>query len=410
MLVRKLLSDAAPAPVMAANDELARLNDEITRLRRKTKRQRAVIKELQDKVSDVQGENRYLEVELAKKENAAVQSGVERNRAEDQLDEERREHRATREDFHRRSLELMSAARPDPAPTVAANDEITRLRAEIKELRDKHDSVQDEKRGLEAAVERWIHDARQEGVARLRAEDQLDDERSEYRTYREQTHRQMLAIMPAARPLAIMPADLEANQLLAIEAAPAAHALALAPAAGPKKSKKKRKRRRRSPSPSSSDDSSSSSSSSDGASRKKRRRRRKKTKSRRHKSRRRRRRSRSRSMSTASEEEEMERRARRRDGIRLDREERIRQARVMKASARALRRKKEREGDREEDRILSRYEFETCCPICHYAPCRCVQRGHRCTRFPHPPHCDARVGWNPHPTHPVSLRQLSHRC
>ena len=74
----------------------------------------------------------------------------------------------------------------------------------------------------------------------------------------------------------------------------------------------------------------------------------------------------------------MERRARRRDGIRLDREERIRQARVMKASARALRRKKEREGDREEDRILSRYEFETCCPICHYAPCRCVQRGHRC--------------------------------
>ena len=196
LLPRKLLTDAAPAPVMAANDELARLNDEITRLRRKTKRQRAVIKELQDKVSDVQGENRHLEVELAKKENAAVQAGVERNRAEDQLDEERREHRATREDFHRRSLELMSAARPDPAPAIAANDEITRLRAEIKELRDKHDHVQDVNRGLQAAVERWIHDARQEGVARLRAEDQLDDERSEYRTYREQTHRQMLAIMP----------------------------------------------------------------------------------------------------------------------------------------------------------------------------------------------------------------------
>ena len=340
---RKLLTDAAPAPVMAANDELARLSDEITRLRRKTKRQRAVIKELQDKVSDVEGENRYLEVELAKKENAAVQSGVERNRAEDQLDEERREHRRTREDFHRRSLELMSAARPDPAPTVAANDEITRLRAEIKELRDKHDHVQDVNRGLQAAVERWIHDARQEGVARLRAEDQLDDERSEYRTYREQTHRQMLAIMPAARPLAIMPADLGANQPLAIEAAPAAHALALAPAAGPKKSKKKRKRRgrrRRSPSPSpsssSDDSSSSSSSSSDGASRKRRR-------------------HRSRSMSA----EALEKRARRNEMIATDREGRIVMARYQTATSQARRRKAGRQLDRERDRALSRLEFES---------------------------------------------------
>ena len=334
-----LLTDAAPAPVMAANDKLALLNDEITRLRRKTKRQRAVIKELQDKVSDVEGENRYLEVELAKKENAAVQSGVERNKAEDQLDEERREHRRTREDFHRRSLELMSAARPDPAPAIAANDEITRLRAEIKELRDKHDHVQDVNRGLQAAVERWIHDARQEGVARLRAEDQLDDERSEYRTYREQTHRQMLAIMPAARPLAIMPADLEANQPLAIEAAPAAHALALAPAAGPKKSKRSgRSRRSPSPSPSSSSDdsSSSSSSSSDGASRKRRR-------------------HRSRSMSA----EALEKRARRNEMIATDREGRIVMARYQTATSQARRRKAGRQLDRERDRALSRLEFES---------------------------------------------------
>ena len=336
---------------MAANDELARLNDEITRLRRKTKRQRAVIKELQDKVSDVQGENRYLEVELAKKENAAVQAGVERNRAEDQLDEERREHRATREDFHRRSLELMSAARPDPAPAIAANDEITRLRAEIKELRDKHDHVKDVKRGLQATVERWIHDARQEGVARLRAEDQLDDERREYRDYREQTHRQMLAITPAARPDRRL-ADLEANRPLAIEAAPgplaieaapAAHALALAPAAGPKKSKKKRKRRgrrRRSPSPSpsssSDDSSSSSSSSSDGASRKRRR-------------------HRSRSMSA----EALEKRARRNEMIATDREGRIVMARYQTATSQARRRKAGRQLDRERDRALSRLEFES---------------------------------------------------
>ena len=327
---------------MAANDKLALLNDEITRLRRKTKRQRAVIKELQDKVSDVQGENRYLEVELAKKENAAVQAGVERNRAEDQLDEERREHRRTREDFHRRSLELMSAARPDPAPAIAANDEITRLRAEIKELRDKHDHVQDVNRGLQAAVERWIHDARQEGVARLRAEDQLDDERREYRDYREQTHRQMLAITPAARPDRRL-ADLEANRPLAIEAAPAAHALALAPAAGPKKSKKKRKRRgrrRRSPSPSpsssSDDSSSSSSSSSDGASRKRRR-------------------HRSRSMSA----EALEKRARRNEMIATDREGRIVMARYQTATSQARRRKAGRQLDRERDRALSRLEFES---------------------------------------------------
>ena len=339
LLPRKLLTDAAPVPVMAANDELTRLHDEITRLRRKTKRQRAVIKELQDKVDDVEGENRYLEVELAKKENASVQAGVERNKAEDQLDEERREHRRTREDFHRRSLELMSAARPDPAPAIAANDEITRLRAEIKELRDKHDHVQDVNRGLQAAVERWIHDARQEGVARLRAEDQLDDERSEYRTYREQTNRQMLAIMPAARPLAIMPADLEANQPLAIEAAPAAHALALAPAAGPKKSKRRGRSRRspsQSPSSSSDDSSSSSSSSSNGASRKRRR-------------------HRSPSMSA----EALEKRARRNEMIATDREGRIVMARYQTATSQARRRKAGRQLDRERDRALSRLEFES---------------------------------------------------
>ena len=342
---------------MAANDELTRLHDEITRLRRKTKRQRAVIKELRDKVDDVEGENRHLEVELAKKENLAVQSGVERNRAEDQLDEERREHRRTREDFHRRSLELMSAARPDPAPAIAANDEITRLRAEIKELRDKHDSLQDANRGLQATVERWIHTARQANVARLRAEDQLDDERREYRTHREQTHR--LAIMPAAES---SPADLEANRPLAIEAAPAAHALAPAPASGPTKSKKKRKRRGRrrspSPSPSSSSDSSSSlsSSSSDGAPRKRRRRR-------------------SRSMSDASLAEALEKRASRHEMIATDREGRIAQARLMKATSQASRRKAARDFDREQDRALARLEFEECCPVCCHHLCRCGRGG-----------------------------------
>ena len=222
---------------------------------------------------------------------------------------------------------------------MAKSDDISRLRRKKKRLRAKYKKQQRVIRGLDKANARWIHDARQEGVARLRAEDQLDDERSEYRTYREQTHRQMLAIMPAARPLAIMPADLEANQPLAIEAAPAAHALALAPAAGPKKSKRRgRSRRSPSPSPSSSSDdsSSSSSSSSDGASRKRRR-------------------HRSRSMSA----EALEKRARRNEMIATDREGRIVMARYQTATSQARRRKAGRQLDRERDRALSRLEFES---------------------------------------------------
>ena len=78
-----------------------------------------------------------------------------------------------------------------PAPVMAANDELIRLRAENEELRKKNDELQDvnrdlwdENEELRGAVHsldkrnaRWIHDARQAGVARLRAEDQLLDAR-----------------------------------------------------------------------------------------------------------------------------------------------------------------------------------------------------------------------------------------
>ena len=101
--------------------------------------------------------------------------------------------------------------------------------------------------------------------------------------------------------------------------------------------------RRRSPSPSpssSDDDSSSSSSSSDGASRKRRRRRRR----------------RSRSKSAASLAEAQEKRARRRDVIETERDDRIRQAKYMTAVSRARRRRDAMRGDRELQRALEGIE------------------------------------------------------
>ena len=126
-------------------------------------------------------------------------------------------------------------------------------------------------------------------------------------------------------------------------------------------------RRRRSPSPSPSscsDDSSSSSSSSssDGASRKRRR-------------------SRSRSMSAASLAEANARAICNKEADAYFDEIREGHARYMAATAQARLRKVVRDGDRELDRALSRIEFERCCPICCYAPCRCERGGgghHRC--------------------------------
>ena len=105
---------------------------------------------------------------------------------------------------------------------MAKNADISRLRRKKKRLRAKYKKQQRVIRGLDKANARWIHDARQEGVARLRAEDQLDDERSEYRAYREQTHQHMLALTGAARPdrqTESSPADMEAKRDLAVEAA-----------------------------------------------------------------------------------------------------------------------------------------------------------------------------------------------
>ena len=83
---------------------------------------------------------------------------------------------------------------------MAANDE--RLRARCEELEDKVDDLEDETEELQGrlhssrnAVERWIHDARHEGVARIRAEDERDDDRREYRAYREQSHKQLMGTM-----------------------------------------------------------------------------------------------------------------------------------------------------------------------------------------------------------------------
>ena len=122
ILLRGNRCQRCPEPRMAANDEVTRL--------------RARCEELEDKVDDLEDENeelldenRYFEVELAKKESLMVQTGVERDRAEDQLDEKQRELRAAQEDFHRRTLETAGvvidaakAARVSPVPGTAGAD------------------------------------------------------------------------------------------------------------------------------------------------------------------------------------------------------------------------------------------------------------------------------------------------
>ena len=302
---------------MAANHKLARL-------RRKKKRLRAKYKKLQRR-------NRHLDKMKARWIHDARQEGVARVRAEDQLDDERSEYRTYREQTHRHMLAISGAARTDPAPAIAANDEVIRLRAEVEELRAKHDDLEEEKEELRGAVHsldkrnmHLIHTARQANVARLRAEDQLLDERCEYREYREQTHQHELARMGAARP---------------------------------------------DPSPSSpSDDSSSSSSSSDGTSRKRRLRR--KTKSRR-KSRRRRR-----SMSPASRHEAKARAICNKAAD--DYFDEIRTSHAMQKATKALAR--ERRDDELRDRDLLRsLEGIEYCHHCRESPCRCGGRGHhRC--------------------------------
>ena len=77
--------------------------------------------------------------------------------------------------------------------------------------------------------------------------------------------------------------------------------------------------------------------------------------------------------------EALEKRARRNEMIATDREGRIVMARYQTATSQARRRKAGRQLDRERDRALSRLEFEECCPICNFHPCRCVRGGHRCS-------------------------------
>jgi FtsZ-binding cell division protein ZapB len=304
---RKLLTDAAPVPVMAANHKLARL-------RRKKKRLRAKYKKLQRR-------NRHLDKMKARWIHDARQEGVARVRAEDQLDDERSEYRTYREQTHRHMLAISGAARTDPAPAIAANDEVTRLRAEVEELRAKHDDLEEEKEELRGAVHsldkrnmRLTHTARQDRVARLRAEDQLLDERCEYRAYREQTHQHELARMGAARP-------------------------------DP------------SPSSSSEDSSSSSSSSSDGPSRKHRRRR-----------------SRSRSMSPASRHEAKARAICNKAADDYFDEIRTSHAKHKATTALARERRDAELRDAELQRALEGIEY---CHICRASPCRCNGgRGH----------------------------------
>ena len=221
----------------------------------------------------------------------------------------------------RRARKLLTDAAP--APVMAANDELCRLRAEIEELRKKNDELQDvnrdlwdENEELRGAVHsldkrnaRCIHDARKEGVARLRAEDQLDEERREYHRYREQTHQHELARMGAARS---------------------------------------------DPFPSSSSDDSSSSSSSNGPSRKRRRR----------------------SMSPASRHEAKARAICNKATDDYFDEIRTSHAKHKATTALARERRDDELRDRELQRALEGIEY---CHHCRASPCRCNGRSHhRC--------------------------------
>ena len=237
---------------------------------------------------------------------------------------------------------------------MAANNKLARLRRKKKRLRAKYKKLQRRNRHLDKANARWIHDARQEGVARLRAEDQLRDEREEYRDYREQTHRHMLGLTGAARPDP-SPAIAANDELTRLRAEV-------------EELRDKLQRRHRSPSPSpssSSDDSpSSSSSSSDGASRK--RRLRKKAKSRR-KSRRRRR-----SMSPASRHEAKARAICNKAADDYFDEIRTSHAKHKATTALARERRDADLRDRELQRALEGLEY---CHHCRSSPCRCGRGG-----------------------------------
>jgi len=88
------------------------------------------------------------------------------------------------------------------------------------------------------------------------------------------------------------------------------------------------------------------------------------------------RRRRSRSMSPASLAEALEKRARRRDVIASDRDDRIRQAKYMTAVSRARRRRDAGLRDAELQRALAGIEY---CHVCRASPCHCNGgRGHHC--------------------------------
>ena len=216
---------------------------------------------------------------------------------------------------------------------MAANNKLARLRRKKKRLRAKYKKLKGVNRHLDKANARWIHTARQANVARLRAETQLDEERSEYRAYREQTHQHELARMGAARP----------------EPSPSSSS-------------------DDSSSSSSLDDSSPSSSSSDGTSRK--RRLRKKANSRR-KSRRRRR-----SMSPASRHEAKARAICNKVADDYFDEIRTSHAKHKATTALARERRDAELRDRELQRSIEGLEY---CHHCRSSPCRCNGRGHhRC--------------------------------
>ena len=87
---------------------------------------------------------------------------------------------------------------------MAANDDITRLHAENEELRDEVDDLEEEKEELRGAVHsldkknmRLTHTARQDRVARLRAEDQAEDERDHRLAVEQDFHRRTLDFMGA---------------------------------------------------------------------------------------------------------------------------------------------------------------------------------------------------------------------